>query len=126
MALDAYWYAPSGEKSLRLLLIRFPQMDAVFINNDQMALGALRAAHETGRRVPETLGVVGFDNSPMAEYFFPPLSSIDHHFDELGLQAVQEIHRLIELSPKEMNQEPPKSIWIQPALVIRKSSLRNS
>jgi DNA-binding LacI/PurR family transcriptional regulator len=124
--VEGDWYAPSGEKSLRLLLSRFPQMDAVFISNDQMALGALRAAHAAGRRVPETLGVVGFDNSPMTEYFFPPLSSIDHHFDELGLRAVQEIHRLIDLSPEERSQQTTKSIWIQPTLVSRKSSVRNS
>jgi DNA-binding LacI/PurR family transcriptional regulator len=123
--VEGDWYAPSGEKSFHLLLSRFPQMDAVFIGNDQMALGALRAAHEAGRRVAETLGVVGFDNSPMTEYFFPPLSSVDHHFDELGLRAVQEIHRLIELSPKERSQQTPQSIWIQPTLIIRKSSLRN-
>jgi DNA-binding LacI/PurR family transcriptional regulator len=124
--VEGDWYAPSGEKSLHQLLSRFPQMDAVFISNDQMALGALRAAHEAGRRVPETLGVVGFDNSPMTEYFFPPLSSIDHHFDKLGLRAVEEVHRLINLSPEERSQQTPKNIWIQPSLITRKSSVRNS
>jgi DNA-binding LacI/PurR family transcriptional regulator len=70
--------------------------------------------------------MVGFDNSPTAEYFFPPLSSIDHHFDELGLRAVQEIHRLINLSDEGRRQQTPEGIWIQPSLVTRKSSLRNS
>lgn len=124
--VEGDWYAPSGEKSLRLLLSRFPQMDAVFVSNDQMALGALWAAHEAGRRVPETLGMVGFDNSRATEYFSPPLSSVDHHFDQLGLQAVQEIHRLIHLSPEERRQYTPQGTWIQPTLVTRKSSIRNS
>src|SRR5256886_12068525 len=44
--VEGDWYAPSGEKGLRLLLNQFPQMDAVFISNDQMALGALRCAYE--------------------------------------------------------------------------------
>lgn len=124
--VEGDWYAPSGEKSLRLLLSRFPQMDAVFVSNDQMALGALWAAHEAGRRVPETLGMVGFDNSRATEYFSPPLSSVDHHFDQLGLRAVQEIHRLIRLSSEERRQETRQGIWIQPTLVTRKSSIRNS
>jgi DNA-binding LacI/PurR family transcriptional regulator len=124
--VEGDWYAPSGEKGLRLLFNQFPQMDAVFISNDQMALGALRCAYELGLRIPETLGIVGFDNSPNSEYFFPPLSSIDHHFDELGRRAVQEIHRLINLSSEERSQQMPKSIWIQPTLVARKSSVQSS
>lgn len=124
--VEGDWYAPSGEKGLSLLLSRFPQMDAVFISNDQMALGALWAANEAGRRVPETLGMVGFDNSRASEYFFPPLSSIDHHFDELGLRAVQEIHRLINLAPEERTRQTPQGIWVQPTLVTRKSSVRIS
>jgi len=123
--VEGDWYAPSGERGLHQLLHNFPQIDAVFVSNDQMALGALWAAHAAGRRVPETLGIVGFDNSPITQYFFPPLSSIDHHFDELGLRAVREIHRLINLSDEERRKQTTEGIWIQPTLVTRQSSLRN-
>ncbi len=123
--VEGDWYAPSGEKSLHLLLNHFPQLDAVFVSNDQMALGVLKAAHEVGRRIPETLGLVGFDNSPSTEYFLPPLSSVDHHFDELGRRAIHEIHRLINLSLQERSEETPKGIWIQPTLVTRQSSIRS-
>ena len=53
-------------------------MTAVFVANDQMALGLLRALREEGRRVPEDVSVVGFDDLPEAQYFLPHGLSLIH------------------------------------------------
>jgi len=65
-----------------------PEVTAVFAANDQTALGVLRAAHERGRAVPSSLSVVGFDDSPEADSFWPPLTTVHQSFDEVGRRAV--------------------------------------
>ena len=61
---------------------------ALFAANDQMALGVLRALHERGVRVPETVSVVGFDDVPEAAYYIPPLTTVRQDFEELGRRAL--------------------------------------
>ena len=60
----------------------------MFSSNDQMALGLLHAARERGRRVPEDLAVVGFDDIPEAAYFAPPLTTVRMPLGELGAAAI--------------------------------------
>ncbi len=71
-------------------------MTAVFVANDQMALGLLRAMHERGRRVPEEVSVVGFDDIPEAPYFLPPLTTVRQDFDQVGSHGVRLLLRMIE------------------------------
>jgi DNA-binding LacI/PurR family transcriptional regulator len=61
---------------------------ALFVANDQMALGALRALHERDVRVPEQVSVAGFDDIPEAAFFSPPLTTVRQDFEQLGLQSV--------------------------------------
>ena len=66
-----------GERAMIELLDREPELDAVFAANDLMAAGALRALRQAGRRVPEDVAVVGFDDNPMvAPHTEPPLTSV--------------------------------------------------
>ena len=60
----------------------------MFVANDQMALGLLRALREEGRRVPEDVSVVGFDDLPEAEYFAPALTTVRQDFSELGRRVM--------------------------------------
>jgi DNA-binding LacI/PurR family transcriptional regulator len=79
------WSARSGYALAR----RLPAgATAVFAGNDQMALGVLRALHEAGRRVPDEVSVVGFDDIPEAAFFTPPLTTVRQRFDEVGRRAV--------------------------------------
>ena len=64
-------------------------MTAVFVANDQMALGLLRAMHEAGRDVPGELSVVGFDDIPEAPYFLPPLTTVRQDFNEMGTRSLR-------------------------------------
>ena len=66
---------------------------AVFVANDQMALGLLRALHEQGRDVPGDVSVVGFDDIPEAEFFTPPLTTVRQDFNEMGRRS---LHLLLD------------------------------
>lgn len=117
------WTAASGYRAMMKLLDRIPDLEAVFVCNDSMALGALQAASNRGRSVPRDLAIVGFDNIPESAYFSPPLTTINQDLLEVGRQAVILLNQDLRASNRE---EPMKAHAhnIKPQLVIRKSSLR--
>ncbi len=69
------WSAQSGH-ALAKELIADKSVTAIFVGNDQMALGVLRAIHETGRAVPDEISVIGFDDVPDAAFYSPPLTTV--------------------------------------------------
>lgn len=89
------WTAASGA-AIAAQLLADTSVTAVFSSNDQMALGVLHAARLAGRRVPEDLAVVGFDDIPEAAYFAPPLTTVRQDFAELGRRCVARLVSLIE------------------------------
>jgi LacI family transcriptional regulator len=84
----------------RLLSLPEPPT-AIFAANDQSALGAIEAAREAGRRVPDDLSVVGFDNIPEAVYFNPALTTVDQSIDKMGYVATEMLIDLIQGKPLE-------------------------
>ena len=82
------WTAESGYELGRRLAAR-GDVTAIFAANDQMALGVLRALFDTGRRVPRDVSVVGFDATPQAEFFSPPLTTVSQNFTELGRRSLE-------------------------------------
>ena len=120
---EGNWSSASGEQAFIQLLGSFPEMDAVFVANDQMALSVLREACRRGIRIPEQLAVVGFDNIPESAYFYPALTTISQDFQMLGEQAVQSVVEMIQA--RQGNQSIlAQSRFIQPTLVVRESSKR--
>jgi DNA-binding LacI/PurR family transcriptional regulator len=86
------WTPSSGHAAGRLLAARMrdgEDVTAIFVANDQMALGLLAALHEKGFSVPGDVSVVGFDDLPEAPYFMPPLTTVRQDFAELGRRGVQ-------------------------------------
>ena len=79
----------SGYIAMRDLLHRLPTIDAVFAASDLMALGALRALRMAGRRVPQDVAVVGFEDAPAARLADPPLTTVRQPVDELGKLMVR-------------------------------------
>ncbi|MCS0599880.1 LacI family transcriptional regulator [Streptomyces sp. LP11] len=74
-----------GERAMRELLDRCPDVDGVFAANDLTALGALRVLRESGRRVPQDVAVIGFDDMvPVAEQTDPPLTTVRQDIEEMG------------------------------------------
>ena len=117
------WSAASGEQAIGHLLEHYPQMDAVFVGNDQMALGVLQLACQRGIRVPQDLAVVGFDGLPETTHFWPPLTTVYQDQQQLGRVAVQRLVRMIESSPEDSSEREPEAIWLQPELIVRASSV---
>lgn len=124
LVVEGDWTAESGERGLHQLLEQHPDIDAVFVCNDQMALGAMQAARQMGVRIPEDLAVVGFDDIPESAYFYPPLSTVRQDMVELGRRAVRELGCMIEANQQGEVVVEPKAILLQPQLIIRGSSFR--
>jgi LacI family transcriptional regulator len=123
LVAEAEWTAASGVAALKALLARRPDVDAIFACNDQMALGALHCCLASGRRVPDELAIVGFDNTPESAFFWPPLTTVRQHLAELGRVAVNELHRQIEARQQGALPAPTTHL-LQPELIVRASSSR--
>lgn len=115
------WSSAVGERCMRELLQSQTDIDAVFISNDSMAIGALKAAREFGLKVPDDLAIVGFDDIPEAAYFFPALTTIQQDLTSLGCRVVAELERLIT-SEDEAPVLPNGPILIKPRLIVRESA----
>lgn len=109
------WTAESGHRAGTELAAR-NDVTAVFAANDQMALGVLRALHEAGRRIPEDVSVVGFDDMAESASFWPPLTTVRQHFDEVGSLALRSLVAVIEHNTLE---QPG---LVHTDLVVRESS----
>jgi LacI family transcriptional regulator len=118
---EGNWATASGENGLAQLLTRHPEIDGVFASNDRMALGALKTARQLGRRVPEDLAMVGFDDTQDSAYFYPPLSTVRQDMVELGRCAVRELGK--EIAANQSGDPPtPKTVLLRPELIVRGSS----
>jgi len=110
------WSPRSGYR-LGQQLAKAPDVTAVFVANDQMALGVLRALHECGREIPREISIVGFDDIPEAQYFTPPLTTVRQDFSEMGRSSLR---LLLELM--QNTGQPPQRLTIAPELVVRRST----
>lgn len=111
------WSPESGYQAIAQLLAQYPVMEAVFVANDQMALGVLQFAARQGRRVPADLAVVGFDNMPESAFFWPPLTTVQQNLYDLGHTAVKQVVKMIE------GEQQPETLWLKPELIVRESSV---
>ncbi|MEU4605284.1 LacI family DNA-binding transcriptional regulator [Kribbella sp. NPDC023972] len=113
------WSPRSGYDAGRRLA-EVPGLTAVFVANDQMALGLLRAFTELRIQVPGQVSVAGFDDIPEAEFFNPPLTTVQQDFGEVGRRSIEILLRRVE-----SGEDPGYEQSVVPArLVIRDSSGR--
>jgi LacI family transcriptional regulator len=91
----------NGKDSLPVLLEKLPEMTALFAASDEMAIGAMAAAHKLGIRVPEELSIIGYDNLKIAEMCYPPLTTVSQPLKEMGQSAGQILVKLIKGKEKE-------------------------
>jgi LacI family transcriptional regulator len=126
LVVEADWSAETGAAAMQTLLDREPNIDAVFACSDQIALGALGVAHRLGRRIPQDLAIVGFDNIPESAHFWPPLTTIYQHLGDIGSLAVEHLHRIIEAKRNSETDGEPVAISQVPELVIRESSRQDN
>ncbi len=120
--VEGDWTAESGKRGMSRLLEQRPDLDAVFACNDQMALGALGVAHQTGCKIPQDIAFVGFDNIPEAACFWPPLTTVDQHLFDAGCLSVQVLQKLIEARQQGQEDLNTEVQILQPELLTRESS----
>jgi LacI family transcriptional regulator len=122
MTVEGNWSSASGEAAFSQLLDSFPELEAVFVANDQMALSVLQVCQRRGRRVPQEIAVVGFDDLAESAYFWPPLTTIRQDQTEAGSRAVHELVNRVEALNDGIIPPDPLSVIIPPQLMIRDSS----
>ncbi|MDH6223137.1 MULTISPECIES: LacI family DNA-binding transcriptional regulator [Streptomyces] len=94
-------------------------LTAVFVANDQMALGVLRAFREAGLHTPADVAVAGFDDIPEAEFFPPPLTTVRQDFASLGRSSIG-----LLLEHIEGTAEGTTHLTLAPELIVRASTAR--
>lgn len=107
----------SGQRAMRELLRHVPDLDAVFVASDVMAAGALVELRAQGRRVPEDVAVVGFDDSIIARHTTPSLTSVRQPVEEIGSTIARILIQEIS-DPKT----PRRHVVLPTTLVVRDSS----
>jgi LacI family transcriptional regulator len=123
--VEGNWSSASGAQAVKNLFAKYPEMDAIFVANDQMALSVLNAAAERELKIPDELGIVGFDNLPESADYRPALTTVQQDHNEIARVAMTEIIKIIESDWQGLKPIKPKSIMLEPTLVVRKSSLRH-
>lgn len=116
LVAEAAFDAPSGHAAMAELLGRGVEFDAAFVASDVVALGAIGALREIGRRVPNEVSVVGFDDIPLSAYFDPPLTTVRLPAYELGRAAGRALLDLIA------GQAIPGRTLLPTELIVRAST----
>ena len=124
LPVNETWLVPSdaptydcGYEGAKKLLVEQPQVTAIFAYNDLLALGALQACRELGRRIPEDIAIVGFDDIVWATQSVPALTTVRIDKYELGRQATNRLFDMLD------HPNPPYPlIRINVDLVIRQST----
>ncbi len=116
---DDSWSCESGYVAMRSLLQARPRPTAVFASNDRLAIGAMRAAIESGLRIPQDLSIVGVDNIEFAAYQSPPLTTVHQ-----SLMSVATLGIKILLSILTGETPVQTQVVFEPTLIVRGSTTR--
>lgn len=126
MAQNGYAFVPSeeggftqegGERAMQRLLADLPDLDGVYAANDVMAQGAVHILRDSGRRVPDDVAVVGFDDSSAALSCRPPLTTVRQPVEDMAAEMTRML-----LDRIERREARPTSVIFDPALVVRRSA----
>ncbi|MFD7668534.1 LacI family DNA-binding transcriptional regulator [Streptomyces sp. NPDC059788] len=118
---DGGFTAPGGERAMAGLLAAAPDLDGVFVCSDLMASGALRTLRAHGRRVPEDVGVVGYDDLDPAAWTDPPLTTVRQDVEEMGGLMARLLLRRMEAGP-DAARDGLSPVVTAATLVVRESA----
>lgn len=111
------WSATSGYH-LGTQIADDDTVTAVFSANDEMAAGLMLALHERGRRIPEDISIVGFDDIPLASYLWPPLTTVAQDFATIGRQLISLLVEQIRTGPQHTDTQ----VLVPTHLILRAST----
>jgi DNA-binding LacI/PurR family transcriptional regulator len=117
LEIEGDFSSQSGNEAAARLLERAPDIDGVFAANDLMAAAAMKVFLDAGRRVPEDVAVVGFDDSMVAQMTRPRLSSVRQPIDAMGREMAHVLVGLISDPDRT-----PRHVMFATTLVVRESS----
>jgi LacI family transcriptional regulator, galactose operon repressor len=117
LVAEGDWSYPGGYRAMRALLERDGRFTAVFVQNDRMAIGAMRALREVGQHVPEDISIIGYDDIPVAEFSDPPLTTVRQPMREVGAEATRLLIQQIEAPDGKRRNE----VLLKTELVRRSS-----
>ena len=89
------------------LIEKYPDVTAVFAMSDVMAIGAIRALRDRGYEVPQDISVIGFDGTPLAEYYNPKLATVKQQYQTLATRSVEILFGQIELKKDAIYEMVP-------------------
>jgi DNA-binding LacI/PurR family transcriptional regulator len=107
----------SGAAAMATLLHDHPDVDGVFAANDLMAQGACQVLRELGRRIPEDVAVVGFDDSSVAVTCRPPLTTVRQPVEDMAAAMARMLGEQVQGARTE-----PRTLVFEPELVVRESA----
>jgi DNA-binding LacI/PurR family transcriptional regulator len=112
-----------GRRAMRELLARCPDLDAVFAESDVMAAGARQVLREEGRRIPDDVALVGYDDSAIARHMDPPLTSVRQPIEEMGRAMIDLLlDEIADRRPAASRGLERRQVVLPTELVARKSS----
>ena len=103
---------------VKQLLSENKKVDAIFVWDDRLAIGAIKAIFEAGKRIPQDIAIVGYDDIEISEFLFPPLTTVRHPSHEIGKTATR---ILIDRLESEDESEL-KRVVLKPELIIRQTT----
>ena len=120
LVLPGDFLEAGGRAAMEALLALSEPPTAVFAANDMMALGAMGALRDAGRRVPDDVALVGFDDIPLARYVAPALTTIHQPIHEVGRRAAEMVLERARAAPE--SAPPPAREVLPTRLIVRESS----
>lgn len=117
--IEGDWSGASGYRAFERLAALETMPTAVFAQNDQMAVGLLRAARDAGLALPDQLSVIGVDDIPLAAFFAPPLTTVRQDFAAIGRRAAELLIRAVE-EP----DSPREHLLLPGEMLIRRSTMQ--
>jgi DNA-binding LacI/PurR family transcriptional regulator len=114
----------SGYLAMKKLFHKMPDIDGVFAANDQMLVGALKAINEAGKRIPEDIKLIGYDDVFISSVLEPALSTIHVQKYRMGKNAAELL--LSQIEGKGASLTRGTEINLEPKLIVRKSTVKNA
>jgi DNA-binding LacI/PurR family transcriptional regulator len=116
----------SGYLAMKELLHKMPDIDGVFAANDQMSVGAMKALFEAGKRIPDDVKVIGYDDVFIASVLEPSLSTIHIQKHLMGKKAAELLIGQLESTEAHSERGAASAVEIESRLVIRRSTVKNA
>ncbi|GAA3068779.1 LacI family DNA-binding transcriptional regulator [Streptomyces glomeratus] len=111
-----------GRRAMTELLARRPRLDAVFAESDVMAAGARQVLREAGRRIPDDVALVGYDDSAIARHMDPPLTSVRQPIEEMGRAMTDLLLEEIADRRPASSRDPERRRLVLPTELVRRDS----